>query len=89
MTRQVQNKFTHQTTSTSNATTTRLLYEDFSRFGYNSIVTDNATTFSSAEFKDYCSIEEIAHQHWCKLYNADGVEPFYIYIYNIIHLFER
>ena len=52
----------HQTTSTSTAATTRLLDEDFSHFGYpHSIVSDNATTFSSAEFKDYCSIKGIAH----------------------------
>ena len=52
----------HQTHSTSTMTTTRLLDEDFSHFGYpHSIVSDNATTFSSAEFKEYCTSKGISH----------------------------
>ena len=43
------------TTSTSTKATTDILEEIFAHFGYpHTIVTDNATTFKSAEFQDWC-----------------------------------
>ena len=52
----------HQTSSTSTLTTTRLLDEDFAHFGYpHAIVSDNATTFSSTEFKEWCDNKSILH----------------------------
>ena len=41
----------HLTQSVSNKTTTDLLEQDFAHFGYpHTLVTDNATTFTSEEF---------------------------------------
>ena len=52
----------HQTSSTSTQATTTLLEEDFAHFGYpHTIVTDNATTFSSAEFQLWCHHRGIRH----------------------------
>ena len=52
----------HQTTSTSTQATTTLLEEDFAHFGYpHTIVSDNATTFSSAEFQLWCHQRGIKH----------------------------
>ena len=52
----------HQTSSTSTKATTTLLEEDFAHFGYpHTIVTDNATTFSSAEFQEWCHYRGIKH----------------------------
>ncbi|XP_062507885.1 uncharacterized protein K02A2.6-like [Corticium candelabrum] len=43
-------------------TTTQLLEEDFSHFGYpHVIVSDNATTFSSQEFKTWCHERVMVH----------------------------
>ena len=44
----------HQTSSTSTKATTTFLKEDFAHFGYpHTIVSDNATTSSSAEFQEW------------------------------------
>ena len=52
----------HATTSTSTKATINLLEEDFSLFGYpHTIVTDNATTFMSDEFKEWCHQRGIIH----------------------------
>ncbi|XP_062513410.1 uncharacterized protein K02A2.6-like [Corticium candelabrum] len=52
----------HETNSTSTKTTTQLLEEDFSHSGYpHAIVSDNATTFSSQEFKAWCHERGIVH----------------------------
>ena len=52
----------HQTSSTSTQATTTLLEEDFVHFGYpHTIVSDNATTFSSAEFQIWCHQRGIKH----------------------------
>ena len=52
----------HQTSSTSTQATTTLLEEDFAHFGYpHTIVSDNATTFSSAEFQLWCHHRGIKH----------------------------
>ena len=52
----------HQTCSTSTKATTTLLEEDFAHFGYpHTIVSDNATTFSSAEFQEWCHYRGIKH----------------------------
>ena len=52
----------HITTSTSTKSTTELLEQDFSHFGYpHAIVTDNATTFSSEEFQPWCWERGIPH----------------------------
>ena len=52
----------HQTSSTSTQATTALLEEDFAHFGYpHTIVSDNATTFSSAEFQLWCHQRGIKH----------------------------
>ena len=52
----------HQTSSTSTQATTTLLEEDFAHFGYpHTIVSDNATTFSSAEFQLWCHQRGIKH----------------------------
>ena len=49
-------------TSTSTKATTMLLEEDFAHFGYpHTIVSDNATTFSSAEFQEWCHYRGIKH----------------------------
>ena len=52
----------HQTTSTSTKSTISLLEEDFAHFGYpHTIVSDNATTFTSDEFKQWCKTRGIIH----------------------------
>ena len=52
----------HQTSSTSTRATTTLLEEDFAHFGYpHTIVSDNTTTFSSAEFQLWCHQRGIKH----------------------------
>ena len=52
----------HQTSSTSTQATTTLLKKDFAHFGYpHTIVSDNGTTFSSAEFQLWCHQRGIKH----------------------------
>ena len=52
----------HQTSSTCTQATTMLLEESFAHFGYpHTIVSDNATTFSSAEFQLWCHQRSIKH----------------------------
>ena len=52
----------HPTSSTSTKSTIQLLEEDFAHFGYpHAIVSDNATCFSSQEFKNWCHERGIAH----------------------------
>ena len=52
----------HATTSTSTKSTTALLEEDFAHFGYpHTIVSDNATSFTSEEFKEWCAERGIIH----------------------------
>jgi hypothetical protein len=52
----------HATTSTSSKATMDLLEQDFSHFGYpHTIVTDNATTFTSEEFQEWCRYRGISH----------------------------
>ena len=52
----------HQISSTSTQATTTLLEEDFAHFGYpHTIVSDNATTISSAEFQLWCHQRSIKH----------------------------
>ena len=47
---------------TSTKATTTLLEEDFAHFGYpHTIVSDNATTISSAEFQEWCHYRGIKH----------------------------
>ena len=50
------------TTSTSSKSTTDLLEQDFAHFGYpHAIVTDNATTFTSGEFREWRKVRGIIH----------------------------
>ena len=52
----------HPTSSTSTKSTIALLEEDFAHFGYpHTIVTDNATTFTSEEFQNWCRTRGIVH----------------------------
>eukprot|EP00731_Ephydatia_muelleri_P034339 Em0055g26a len=52
----------HPTTSTSTKFTTELLEQDFAQFGYpHTIVSDNATSFSSEEFQSWCRERGITH----------------------------
>ena len=52
----------YSTKSVSTRSTTALLEEAFSHFGYpHAIVSDNATTFTSDEFKEYCRQRGITH----------------------------
>ena len=52
----------HPTTSTSTKATTELLEQDFAHFGYpHTIVSDNATSFSSEEFQSWCRERGITH----------------------------
>ena len=49
-------------TSTSTKSTTELLEQDFPHFGYpHTIVSDNATSFSSEEFQAWCRESGIIH----------------------------
>ena len=52
----------HRTTSTSTKATIDLLEEDFAHFGYpHTIVSDNATSFVSEEFQEWCKGRGIVH----------------------------
>ncbi|KAK3722834.1 hypothetical protein RRG08_040217 [Elysia crispata] len=52
----------HQTTSTSSKATIQLLEEDFAHFGFpHTIVSDNATSFSSDEFQSWYQEHGITH----------------------------
>ena len=52
----------HPTTSTSSKSTTTILEQEFSHFGYpHTLVTDNATTFMSQEFQAWCKQRGIVH----------------------------
>ena len=52
----------HPTSSTSTRSTLDLLEEDFAHFGDpHTLVTDNATTFTSEEFQEWCREKEITH----------------------------
>ena len=52
----------HPTTSTSSKSTTAILEQEFAHFGYpHTLVTDNATTFMSQEFQDWCKQRGIVH----------------------------
>ena len=52
----------HCTSSLSSKATIALLEEDFSHFGYpHSIVSDNAQTFASDEFQQFCNDRDIVH----------------------------
>ena len=52
----------HQTGSVGTQTTTDLLEEDFTHFGYpHALVTDNSTSFTSREFKSWCQSRGITH----------------------------
>ncbi|XP_033103979.1 uncharacterized protein K02A2.6-like [Anneissia japonica] len=52
----------HPTTSTSTSATIKLLEEDCAHFGYpHTLVSDNATTFTSDEFQLWCTERGIVH----------------------------
>ena len=52
----------HPTSSTSTRTTLDLLEEDFAHFGFpHTLVTDNASTFTSEEFQSWCKERGITH----------------------------
>ena len=52
----------HATSSTSSKATIQLLEEDFAHFGFpHTIVSDNATSFTSEEFQEWCSERGITH----------------------------
>ena len=52
----------HPTTSTSSKSTTAILEQEFTHFGYiHTLVTDNATTFMSQEFQAWCKQRSIVH----------------------------
>ena len=52
----------HPTTLTSTKSITELLEQDFAHFGYpHTIVSDNATSFSSEEFQAWCCERCIIH----------------------------
>lgn len=63
----------HATNSTSTRTTTDILEEVFAHFGFPvSVVTDNATTFSSYEFKTWCEERGIIHLSGAPYYPASN-----------------
>ena len=52
----------HATSSTSTKATVDLLEQEFAHFGYpHTLVTDNATTFTSDEFQEWCKERGITH----------------------------
>ena len=52
----------HQTQSTSSKATVQYLEHDFAHFGYpHTIVSDNAATFTSEEFQEFCKERGIVH----------------------------
>ena len=52
----------HQTQSLSSKVTTQLLEQDFAHFGYpHTLLSDNATTFTSEEFQEFCNERGIYH----------------------------
>ena len=52
----------HATSSTSSKVTIQLLEEDFAHFCFiHTIVSENATPFTSEEFQEWCSEREITH----------------------------
>ena len=52
----------HPTSSVSSKSTIDLLEEDFAHFGYpHAIVSNNATSFTSEEFQDFCKDKGIVH----------------------------
>ena len=52
----------HPTSSVSTKSTVELLEQDFAHFGNpHTIVSDNATTFSSEEFKTWCASRGVTH----------------------------
>ena len=52
----------HQTQSTSSKATMQHLEHHFAHFGYpHTIVSDNATTFTSEEFQEFCKERGICH----------------------------
>ena len=52
----------HPAGSVSTKSTIELLEEDFAHFGYpHAIVSDNATSFTSEEFQNYCKQRDIVH----------------------------
>ena len=52
----------YPTTSVSTQTTVNLLEDSFTHFGYpHTIVSDNATTFTSEVFQQYCKERDIVH----------------------------
>ena len=52
----------HTTSSISSKATIQLLEEDFAHFGYpHTIVSDNATSFTSEDFQEWCSQRGIIH----------------------------
>lgn len=52
----------HATSSTSSKATIQLLEEDFAHFGFpHTIVSDNATSFTSEEFQEWCTEHGITH----------------------------
>lgn len=52
----------HATSSTSTRATLELLEQEFAHFGYpHTLVTDNATTFTSDEFQEWCKERGITH----------------------------